>query len=295
MTPASTDAETFRKLQRLARGHGRPTDEYLQLYALEGFLARLAQSELRETFVLKGGVLLAAYDVRRPTRDVDMQAQDLDNAAETVRDAVATIAGLTIDDGLKFVTDEATSEVVRDKDEYSGVRVSIPVQLATAKLKLKVDVNVGDPISPGPQDVDVPRLLTEDVISLRGYPLHMVHAEKIVTAYQRGIASTRWRDFYDIFTLAKTHTVDGDAITRALKEVSDFRQAQPMPLVDALQGYADVAQDRWAAWRKKYLLEDAVPEQFDELLDAVSTFADPAIAGDAAGKSWTPDAWQWQE
>jgi predicted nucleotidyltransferase component of viral defense system len=47
------------------------TDELIQLYALEGFLDRLSKSRFAENFVLKGGVLLAAFDARRPTRDID--------------------------------------------------------------------------------------------------------------------------------------------------------------------------------------------------------------------------------
>lgn len=42
-----------------------------------------------------------------------------------------------------------------------------------------------------------------------GYPLSLVHAEKIVTALSRGAKSTRWRDFADICQLARRHSVDG--------------------------------------------------------------------------------------
>jgi hypothetical protein len=49
--------------------------------------------------------------------------------------------------------------------------------------------NVGDPILPSPTVVSVPRLMGGDPIRLKGYPLHMVHAEKIVTAVQRGVAT----------------------------------------------------------------------------------------------------------
>ncbi len=35
----------------------------------------MAASGHSDELVLKGGVLLAAFDVRRPTRDVDLQAQ----------------------------------------------------------------------------------------------------------------------------------------------------------------------------------------------------------------------------
>ncbi|WP_454119126.1 nucleotidyl transferase AbiEii/AbiGii toxin family protein [Microbacterium lacticum] len=49
----------------------------MTLYALEGLLARIAASECRDDFVLKGGVLLAAFAARRPTKDIDLQATRL--------------------------------------------------------------------------------------------------------------------------------------------------------------------------------------------------------------------------
>ena len=68
-----------------------------------------------------------------------------------------------------------------------GVRVHIDCRLATAKTHLTVDVNIGDPNTPAPQKIQLPRLLDQaDTTDLLGYPLHMVHAEKRVTAIQRG-------------------------------------------------------------------------------------------------------------
>jgi hypothetical protein len=150
-------------------------------------------------------LLLAAYGTRRPTRDIDVQARALAGDLDSIRAAVAQVAALPADDGLVFHDDKATVEEIRDEDEYGGARVKIPAELATCRGRLQVDVNIGDPISPGPQLVELPRLIDDSPIRLNGYPLHMVHAEKIVTAYQRGIASTRWRDFADIYLLATTH------------------------------------------------------------------------------------------
>ena len=48
-----------------------------------------------------------------------------------------------------------------------------------------------------------PPALGGEALTLAGYPLHTVQAEKIVTAVQRGKASTRWRDFGDIGTLSE--------------------------------------------------------------------------------------------
>ena len=53
-------------LRNLARKHHRDVAEYLTLYALEGLLARLAASSQTADFVLKGGVLMAAFAARRP-------------------------------------------------------------------------------------------------------------------------------------------------------------------------------------------------------------------------------------
>jgi len=69
-TRATVAGRAYLDLQNLARRQGRPTDELHQIYALEGFLARLVVSPYADRFVLKGGVLLAAYDTRRPTRDL---------------------------------------------------------------------------------------------------------------------------------------------------------------------------------------------------------------------------------
>lgn len=54
-TPAG---DAYLDLQNGARRAGWPTQELLQLYSLEGFLARLSIRLVRESLVLKGGVLL---------------------------------------------------------------------------------------------------------------------------------------------------------------------------------------------------------------------------------------------
>jgi predicted nucleotidyltransferase component of viral defense system len=72
--------EAYSALQRLARADGRTTQQAFELYVHERFLARLANSRFAERLVLKGGMLLAALDARRATRDADMLARGIDNA-----------------------------------------------------------------------------------------------------------------------------------------------------------------------------------------------------------------------
>lgn len=245
-------------------------------------LQRLARSTRRPPAEL----VLAAYELRRPTRDVDLQAEALDNDRDSVRTAVADIADLAMDDGLQFVTTAVAAVVIRDEDEYPGVRVTPPAKLATARLKLQVDINVGDPVWPAPLEVHVPRLLDNDHISVRGYPLHMVHAEKIITAIQRGTVNTRWRDFADIYLLSRARPVDGGLLQRALDEVGRYRSVDTIPLRAALEGYAKIGNESWRRWRPNQQLDERLPESFAEVLAHVCDFADPAILGTVSGHQW---------
>lgn len=146
MIRATKETEAGRRyldLQRKAKQTGRPTDELIQLYALEGFLDRLSRSAHADRFVLKGGVLLAALDARRPTRDIDLAAHDLENSAEHVLLLIQEIAAIAIDDGLTFDTEHATAETIRDDDHYSGVRITLGGELSRATVRLHVDINIG--------------------------------------------------------------------------------------------------------------------------------------------------------
>ena len=99
-----TPEQTFTALQRIARKQGRAVQELLTFYVLERFLARLGESSFADSFVLKGGVLLAGYGLRRPTRDVDMQAIDFVLDEKHCREVAAAVAGADADDGVVFGT-----------------------------------------------------------------------------------------------------------------------------------------------------------------------------------------------
>jgi Nucleotidyl transferase AbiEii toxin, Type IV TA system len=182
--------------------------------------------------------------------------------------------------------------VIRDEDAYSGVRVTMKAELATARPHFHVDVNVGDPITPAPQELHLPRLLGGEVI-VRGYPLVMVHAEKIVTAVARGTVNTRWRDFADIYLLSRRHSLAGPDLAGSVRQVARHRQVELVPLARVLDGYGEIGQARWLVWRRRQQLEDRLPDQFAEVVTAVVTFADPVIVDTAAGLAWDPAIGAW--
>ena len=295
MTPATketTAGQRYLDLQREARRTGRPTDELIQLYALECFLDRLVHSNFADNFVLKGGVLLAALDARRPTRDIDLSARALDNDAAATLEVIRKISAIVLDDGLVFDSAGATAAAIWEDDNCSGVRVTLGGTLSRAIIRLHVDVNVGDPIWSEPMSVRLPRLLDGQLV-VRAFSLEMVLAEKIVTAIARGTANTRRRDFVDIYTLARRHNIDGKTLRQSLLTVAEYRDVALAALRSVLADYAEIAQQRWLAWLRKQRMESTVPTEFPTVLGLVVTFADPVIVGDLDAHTWDSEKRSW--
>lgn len=291
----STAEQRYRELQVLARNTGRNTQELLTLYVLEGFLSRVAESSYKEILVLKGGVLLAALNARRPTRDIDFAGIDLNSDVENVLKLCREIASNIQDDGIVFDIETVSAIIIRDEDEYCGVRVSMFASIHTAQIPFHIDVNVGDPIVPRAEKVKVPRLLNStNHIVLLGYPIPMVLAEKIVTAIQRGTANTRWRDFGDIYELSRRHPILLNELKTSVNAVAQYRVVELTTLKESLSGFAEIGQTKYENWRRKQdRLE--LPEIFGDLLGAVYIFSDPIIDGSAgANVFWDPFTFVWQ-
>jgi predicted nucleotidyltransferase component of viral defense system len=292
-TRETAAGRTYLDLRRLARSTGRPTDELLQLHALEGVLRRLTASPHADRLILKGGVLLAALDARRPTRDVDLTTNDLTNDPDVILAVLAEVLRIEAADGLDFDIASLRAETIRENDSYSGVRVTVGGGLASARIQLHVDVNVGDPIWPAAMLVEVPPLLGGPSLRVMAYPLVMVLAEKLVTAVQRGTANTRWRDFVDIAALSRKHAVDGAELRGAMERVARHRLVDLAPLADRLAGMGAIAQPKWAAWRRKQRLADSSPEHFDSLLAEVFGFGERPLTEPSFALTWQPEDRRW--
>ena len=267
-THADLAGSRYLALQRLARAQKRSTAELLQLYVLESFLRRLVRSRHDHSLVLKGGMLLAAFGLRRATRDVDVLALRTDNDPGAVERLMVDVTSVETDDGVEFLPDTITAAAMRDDDVYPGVRASLEARLATARLKFSVDVNVGDPVVPAPIRTAIPVLLEDKPIEVLAYPKVMVVAEKLVTALQRGRASTRWRDFADLIILVPDDLVESEII-EALHAVAKYRGVPLQPLGKVLDGMPKEAQARWATWRERQGAPEHIPGDFATVLDAL--------------------------
>lgn len=290
-TRATPTGRAYLALRARARREGRPTDELFVLYVHERFLYRLSISYHRDRLVLKGGMLLAAFDERRPTGDVDLLARSIANDVEAISDIVRQVVALPVDDGVAFDIAALRAGVIRDAELYSGVRIVVPASIDRARHPLRIDINVGDPITPGPVEVDYPALLDEP-FALLGYPLATVLAEKIVTMIDRGDTTTRDRDFADVYILSGRYRADAAELAAAIASTGAHRGSDLRPIRKVLVALGTLRQADWSRFVARMGLAD-VPASLADVIDAVAGFADPILTGEVRDGSWDPAERRW--
>jgi Nucleotidyl transferase AbiEii toxin, Type IV TA system len=188
---------------------------------------------------------------------------------------VHNIAAIDIDDGVVFDLDTISVQEIREQANYPALRVRVAVSIGPWTGVAVWDVSTGDPIVPSPRRVTIDRILGEP-ITLLGYAPETTVAEKGVTILERGITSTRWRDYVDIVALAR-HGIDSDELLRSARAVARHRGVTLEPVAPHLAGYGAVAQAKWAAWRRKEHLESACEENLDDQITLVASYLDPVF------------------
>ena len=240
-----------KELAKLSRSKNQDTQQNILLYALEGFLNRLAISDSPSSFVLKGGMLLAAFDQRRPTTDIDFAARGFQNTDDQVRIRIQKILEMPINDSLVFHPETLRLDEIRNSAAYFGQRTSFEVSLGSSRVTLRLDLNFGDEIYPGAQPVDYPTLLPDlrPRFTLTAYPIELVIAEKFVTMLSRLSANTRLKDVADILGLLPL--ADPEKLRSSVLRVASNQGVVNFNARQLLEEWAANQQDAWLARESK--------------------------------------------
>jgi predicted nucleotidyltransferase component of viral defense system len=212
-------ASVRHRLTDLARKQGEDFQFVLTRYVIERLLYRLSRSQYRDAFVLKGAMLFRVWteQVHRPTRDLDLLSRG-EPSSETLTKTFRDICGLAVeDDGLIFDPAMVTAERIKEDQEYEGIRIACQARLGQARIALQIDVAFGDTVVPGPANVTYPAMLDFASPVLRAYPQETVVAEKFQAMVMLGIANSRMKDFFDLWTLANALEFDGASLSRAIR------------------------------------------------------------------------------
>lgn len=199
------------KVRNLSNGKNDIAQTLIRNYIMERFLERVAISEYRNNFILKGGLLVASIvgvDMRS-TMDIDTTVKALPLNEEDARRIIEEICKIEIDDGIRFrIT--SVKEIMEDFD-YPGIRMMLEATLERLRQPIKIDISTDDAITPRAVGYDYKLMFEERTISLLTYNIETLLAEKVQTILARGLANTRMRDFYDVYEIVNVKHDDIDS------------------------------------------------------------------------------------
>lgn len=284
------------RLVRHAKTIGVDPNLVLARYATERLLYRLSQSPHVERFVLKGALLLLVWmgETIRPTRDADLLGfgeLDVDALARTFAEVVA----IPVEpDGLVFDTGSIRVAAIRPEDAYGGQRVTLLARLGQARLRVQVDVGIGDAVTPDPVWLDYPTLLDLPRPRLRAYRPETAIAEKVHAMVVLGSKNSRMRDFFDVHALATRESFDGEVLAGSVASTFSRRRteiaAEPPIALTAAFAEEEGKRAQWAGFVRKNRLA-AAPVHLEAVIEGVADFIGPVLAALARRKTFVA---KWQ-
>ena len=210
-------------IRNLSKEVGIEAHVLIRKYMMERFLERVSSSKYNGSFILKGGMLVAAFVgvEARATMDIDTTIKGIPVTMVDMERTITEISNIDLDDNVKFRI-KKVSEIM-DEAEYSGIRFSMDAVLDGAVIPLKIDISTGDVITPREIAYSYKLMFEDRTIPIMTYPIETVLAEKLETVISRSITNTRMRDFYDIHILLKSQNINADILALALERTAKKR------------------------------------------------------------------------
>ena len=223
---------------------------------LERLLERVSVSQYKYSFILKGGMLIAAMvgiDTRT-TMDLDATIKGQTLTETEIIDIVNEIIKIPIEDNVIFKFKGI--EEIREEADYPGYRVSIETIFDKMRQTIKVDITTGDFVTPREIEYKFKLLLEDREIQIMAYNIETVLAEKFESIITRGLTNTRMRDFYDIYILTMIQSFDNVIFHQALEKTALKRNTteQMMNQEKTIQRIFenDIMIGLWKRYQKKY-------------------------------------------
>ena len=218
-------ASILARLKNQAKETGLSYQMCLQLFCQEEFLRRLSLSQYNSNFVLKGGLFIYTLTEfqSRATQDIDFLMLQLSNAIDKVKGVVEEISRVpTAND---YITIEVVNaEKITPDKEYQGVSVKFIGHIKQVKIPFSIDIGMDDVIVPKAVKRCIKTRLTDfEEPEVYTYSLESTIAEKFDAILKRMEATSRMKDFFDIYYLSRMFDFDGRKLQEAIWQTIQHR------------------------------------------------------------------------
>jgi len=267
-------ASVIAKLKNKAQSSGMSFQVHLRLFCQEEFLRRLSLSKYADNLVLKGGLFLFVLTgfESRATIDVDFLLRQIPGTVEDARKIVSEI--ISAPSGNDFITFEMSSfEEITPQRKYKGVSFQLIGKIKNTKTPFNVDFGIGDVIVPKAEKRIIPTQLDTFIPpEVSTYSLESTVAEKFDAMLQRMELTSRMKDYYDLYFIARTFDFDGRKLQEAIMQTLENRGTDyDRSSFDEIISFSenDAMLVKWRQFLRRTKLPDI---EFGEVTDLLNTF-----------------------
>ena len=258
--PKNIAASVRQRLLNKSKNDHQPFAEIIQYYAMERFLYRLSTTHYKDKLILKGALMLQAWEapLARPTKDIDLLGK-FDNDVDTITQVITEICTIEPqpNDGLKFDLDSIKGIRIKEDADYSGVRIRFLAYLTTSRIHMQIDIGFGDEVYPAPKETTYPTLLDLPAPNLLSYSKETTIAEKFEAMIKLKELNSRMKDFYDIWLLARQFTFQGTQLQIAIIKTFTQRNTElSLEMVAFSDGFAEMKLLEWKAFIRRLKMEN---------------------------------------
>ena len=266
------------KLKNISREKNVDFNSVMRFYMYDRFVERLSKSKYKDNFILKGGFYLSklfGLD-NRSTMDIDTAIRKTEFTEENLIVMINEIISIDVGDNVKFKIEK--TELIREEDEYGGLRITINFMLENIKDKFHIDLATGDPIYPRPDNYKYESLIGDEIYKVWSYNLETILAEKIETILSKLETSSRMKDYYDIYLIYKFKfdTINKEKFRGSVEKTFKKRKFDADLMTNlSIVKESKVLRERWFSYSRKNSYARDV--EFEETLECLEKLIDILI------------------
>jgi predicted nucleotidyltransferase component of viral defense system len=294
-------ASILARLKNQAKETGLSYQMCLQLFCQEEFLRRLSLSRYSSNFILKGGLFIYTLTEfqSRATQDIDFLMCQLSNDIGKVKCIMEEIS--LVPTANEYITIEVlNAETITPDKEYQGVSIKFIGRIKQVKIPFSIDIGMDDVIVPkAVKRMIKTRLSDFEVPEVYTYSLESTIAEKFDAILKRMEATSRMKDFFDIYYLSSMFDFDGRKLQEAIWQTIQHRgtvyEANSFDRIVAFRENAFLMA-QWTRFQPSIQVQ--LPE-FEVIIQRINEFIKPVFEASLHEKEffceWYAEEKKWQE
>ena len=266
------------KASNLAKQTNIPNKYIIQNFMFEALLKRISNSNYKDKFIIKGGLLLSSiFGVNlRNTMDLDTTIKGLPLNKSTITKVITEIINIDLKDNITFEIENIKD--IREEDLYSGYNVNLKADFDGLKTNLMIDITTGDIITYKEVEFKYNTLFDKETINIMTYNYETIIAEKFETIISRNIDNTRMKDYYDLYMFVnlKWNDINKETLRKAIINTSKNRET--ISYIENANEYVNLIEDDsklkslWNNYQKNY--EYAKDISFEDTIKSIKIISE---------------------